>query len=99
MASAHVRHELQKAKGTSKSMVLVPLFDLKFLKVLAAWCRNFKSAALARLASMARPLRPDQTRPGDIPHMVLGRFGASSLAGGAVNFPSAPRFQAGRSPL
>jgi hypothetical protein len=29
-------HELRKAKGTSKSMILVPLFYLKFLVGLAA---------------------------------------------------------------
>jgi hypothetical protein len=29
-------HELRKQRGTSKSMVLVPLFDLKFLHEFAA---------------------------------------------------------------
>jgi hypothetical protein len=31
-----LRHELRKQRGTSKSMVLVPLFDLKFLNELDA---------------------------------------------------------------
>src|SRR5215208_4928347 len=30
-----LRHELRKQRGTSKSMVLVPLYDLKFLNELA----------------------------------------------------------------
>jgi len=29
-------HELRKQRGTSKNMILVPLFDLKFLDELAA---------------------------------------------------------------
>ncbi len=34
-------------RGTSKHMILVPLFDLKFLKLVCrSRCRNFKSAAL-----------------------------------------------------
>src|SRR5436190_5492401 len=42
------RHELRKQRGTSNSMILVPLFDLKFLtRVCGNCCRNFKSAALA----------------------------------------------------
>src|SRR5438045_9514192 len=42
------RHELRKQRGTSNSKILVPLFDLKFLKrVCGKSCRNFKSAALA----------------------------------------------------
>ncbi len=41
-------YELRKPKGTSNSMILVPLFDLKFLRRTGGtWCRNFKSAALA----------------------------------------------------
>src|ERR687886_428745 len=41
-------NELRKPKGTSNSMILVPLFDLKFLKrTRGTRCRNFKSAALA----------------------------------------------------
>jgi glutathione S-transferase len=44
-------HELRKPKGTSNSMILVPLFDLKFLRrTRGTRCRNFKSAALARAA-------------------------------------------------
>src|SRR5215467_12453531 len=40
-------HELRKPKGTSNSMILVPLFDLKFLRrTCGTRCRNFKSAAL-----------------------------------------------------
>jgi hypothetical protein len=34
--SGNVRHELRKQRGTSKYMILVPLFDLKFLHELAA---------------------------------------------------------------
>jgi hypothetical protein len=30
------RHELRKQRGTSKYMILVPLFDLKFLHEFAA---------------------------------------------------------------
>jgi len=38
-------------RGTSKHMILVPLFDLKFLKsVCRSRCRNFKSAALSSIA-------------------------------------------------
>src|SRR6266436_96115 len=41
-------HELRKQRGTSKFMILVPLFDLKFLnEPRRDCCRNFKSAALA----------------------------------------------------
>jgi hypothetical protein len=40
-------HDLRKQRGTGKCMVLVPLFDLKFLNELGKRCRNFKSAALA----------------------------------------------------
>ena len=40
-------HELRKPKGTSNFIILVPLFDLKFLKWTSRHgCRNFKSAAL-----------------------------------------------------
>jgi len=36
-------HELRKVMGTSKSMILVPLFYLKFLnRIRRLWCRNFK---------------------------------------------------------
>src|SRR5204862_3989206 len=31
-----IRHELRKQRGTSNSMILVPLFDLKFLTEFAA---------------------------------------------------------------
>src|SRR5262245_28039255 len=34
--SQHIRHELRKQRGTSNSMILVPLFDLKFLTEFAA---------------------------------------------------------------
>src|SRR5829696_1588075 len=34
--SSTFRHELRKQRGTSKSMILVPLFDLKFLNEIAA---------------------------------------------------------------
>src|SRR6266436_8400101 len=41
------RLELRKQRGTSNSMILVPLFDLKFLeRVCGNCCRNFKAAAL-----------------------------------------------------
>jgi hypothetical protein len=43
-------HELRKPKGTSNSMILVPLFDLKFLRwTRVNGCRNFTSAALVWL--------------------------------------------------
>ena len=46
-----LEYELRKPKGTSNSMILVPLFDLKFLRrTRGARCRNFKSASLARSA-------------------------------------------------
>ena len=46
--SGTLSHELRKQRGTSKVMILVPLFDLKFLKRdCRTWGRNFKSAALA----------------------------------------------------
>ena len=39
--------------GTSKSMILVPLFYLKFLnRVRRLWCRNFKWAALVMPAKV-----------------------------------------------
>jgi hypothetical protein len=42
-----LEYELRKPKGTSNSMILVPLFDLKFLRrTRGTRCRNFKSAAL-----------------------------------------------------
>src|SRR3954470_16800834 len=49
-------HELRKPKGTSNSMILVTLFDLKFLRrTRGTRCRNFKSAALDRtVAKFAR---------------------------------------------
>jgi len=41
----------------------VPLFDLKFLEELAAaWCRNFKSAALAS-SPQRLPIRARKTIP------------------------------------
>src|SRR4051812_3718869 len=45
--SAITFYELRKAMGTSKFMVLVPLFDLKSLGSFRRLrCRDFKSAAL-----------------------------------------------------
>src|SRR5919108_6189763 len=42
-----LEYELRKPKGTSNSIILVPLFDLKFLRrTRGTRCRNFKSAAL-----------------------------------------------------
>jgi hypothetical protein len=42
-ASALTFHELRKVIGTSKHMILVPLFYLKFLKrIRRSWYRNFK---------------------------------------------------------
>src|SRR3982751_655049 len=47
--SAITFYELRKAMGTSKFMILVPLFDLKSLGPFRRLrCRDFKSAALAR---------------------------------------------------
>src|SRR5581483_2665838 len=46
--SAHTGSELRKVMGTSKSMIPVPPFHLKFLNgICRLWCRNFKWAALA----------------------------------------------------
>src|SRR3954471_24578817 len=46
--SAITFYELRKAMGTSKFMILVPLFDLKSLGSFRRLrCRDFKSAALA----------------------------------------------------
>src|SRR5262249_4965255 len=51
-------HELRKPKGTSNSMILVPLFDLKFLRrTRGTRCRNCKSAALA----FTLPIRSRET--------------------------------------
>jgi hypothetical protein len=45
-----LEYELRKPKGTSNSMILVPLFDLKFLRrTRGTRCRNFKSAALGNV--------------------------------------------------
>src|SRR3954453_17332483 len=47
--SAIAFYELRKAMGTSKFMILVPLFDLKSLGSFRRLrCRDFKSAALAK---------------------------------------------------
>ena len=49
-------HELRKAMGTRKLMILVPLFDLKSLgRFRGLQCRDFKSAALATQARRAFP--------------------------------------------
>src|SRR3954454_11899940 len=60
-------HELRKQRGTSKSMILVPLFDLKFLIEFAATgCRNFKSAALELRGFVHARLRdPQRARAGN----------------------------------
>src|SRR5213595_417064 len=51
-------HELRKPKGTSNSMIRVPLFDLKFLRrTRGTRCRNFKSAALAAMHALLRHQR------------------------------------------
>src|SRR4051794_26127899 len=59
--SAITFYELRKAMGTSKFMILVPLFDLKSLGSFRRLrCRDFKSAALApdgRLLSTLRYLQ------------------------------------------
>src|SRR3954453_14393154 len=45
--SAITFYELREAMGTSKFMILVPLFDLKSLGSFRRWrCRDFKAAAL-----------------------------------------------------
>src|SRR5690242_20471197 len=50
--SATTFYELWKAMGTSKSMTLVPLFDLKSLGLFRRLqCRDFKSAALGNITS------------------------------------------------
>jgi hypothetical protein len=56
-------YELRKPKGTSNSMILVPLFDLKFpRRTRGTWCRNFKSAALAKPESISNPQIADWRR-------------------------------------
>src|SRR4029077_19038399 len=51
--SAPTFHELRKVMGTSKLMILVPLFHLKFLiGICRLWRRNFKWAALVVSASV-----------------------------------------------
>src|SRR5207302_10752211 len=50
-------HELRKPKGTGNSMILVPLFDLKFLsRTRDPRCRNFKSAALGTGSARHSPI-------------------------------------------
>src|ERR1700734_1208387 len=50
-AAASTFHELRKVIGTSKIMLLVPLFNLKFLEgICRLLCRNFKWAALVLAA-------------------------------------------------
>src|SRR4051795_9333895 len=70
--SAITFYELRKAMGTSKFMLLVPLFDLKSLGSFRRLrCRDFKSAALVRwmvlaallTASGACTIGPDFTAP------------------------------------
>jgi hypothetical protein len=80
-------HELRKPKGTSNSMILVPLFDLKFLRrTRGTRCRNFKSAALARVRVEAAPrgrLGRGTNGGGTIPRMrVCHRTGGPGRAGG-----------------
>src|SRR5207248_6942593 len=54
-----LEYELRKPKGTSNSMILVPLFDLKFLRqTRGTRCRNFKSAAL--VGTRLRPAHGDE---------------------------------------
>jgi hypothetical protein len=49
--------ELRKQRGTSNSMILVPLFDLKFLTEFAAGdVGTFKSAALAHDPEKWKPV-------------------------------------------
>jgi hypothetical protein len=51
----HPLYELRKTKGTGKSQILVPLFDLKFLVELAGCgAGTFNSAALGPLVSSQR---------------------------------------------
>src|SRR5262245_555422 len=62
------RHELRKQRGTSKFMILVPLFDLKFLDEFAAGgAGTSKSAALASPHPPARPGVNLHRRPGPPP--------------------------------
>jgi len=75
MASAHfpkfVHHFQQspstnfgKAMGTSKFLILVPLFDLKSLGPFRReQCRDFKSAALAHAFRAIRPPSTGMTAP------------------------------------
>src|SRR5579872_34441 len=52
--SAGTFHELRKVMGTSKLIIPVPPFHLKFLdRIRCLWCRSFKWAALAGATALA----------------------------------------------
>src|ERR1700751_4402443 len=73
-------HELRKPKGTSNSMILVPLFDLKFLRrPRGTRCRNFKSAALAAMHALQRHQR-EHALSAVVQHLELD--GAPDLVAG-----------------
>src|SRR6266436_2117060 len=78
-------HELRKQRGTSKHMILVPLFDLKFLNELAAgvvgtsnrrhWLgRSTSPKARSRLALRRRNPAGDARR--------ASRYGGAGAGGG-----------------
>ena len=68
--SAPTFHELRKVMGTSKLMMLVPPFHLKFLDgICRLRCRNFKWAALG-MATVMEHTHPAKRRlPG---HLMFG---------------------------
>src|SRR5262249_47131323 len=74
--AATLLHELRKQRGTSKSMVLVPLFDLKFLYAFAAGGvgtsnRRHQCPASAVRASLQHPLHELRKQRGTSKSMVL----------------------------
>ena len=66
-------------------MILVPLFDLKFLtEVAAGGCRNFKSAALVRLQVILVILVPKCCLFATVAGPIRGREGQYRVAAGGV---------------
>src|SRR3954464_6000644 len=62
---------LGNKRGTGKAMLLVPLFDLKFLmRACSNLCRNFRSAALVVIDDRSR-----------LPGRFFGRFTTSATSG------------------
>src|SRR5204862_3637126 len=79
--------ELRKPKGTSNSMILAPLFDLKFLRrTRGTRCRNFKSAALGGCRQPRARLRCDLSAAPSVATSALAvRMRRPSRPGGPTN--------------